>query len=236
MKFNIDGKCKVFWGRRCGQCGTLSLSALNSASFQTLYKPVTHRHLAPASLPSPAWPRGDDNFRCICIFLAHCKNAIIADLPPGHSKDDDCSVSQNRLWAGLMRPACNWITIPPSPSPFPPSRAASRHLANKRATRKHFSFSSSILTMRIARSLARLPESRVGGLPFHVADWQIGGLLSSLAHCANPMQIDWVNRSQVVEKTHVAHYERKGASLIRQGRTSHWMTDGAMARGRSRRQ
>lgn len=205
----------------------------DSNFIQTRYAPPAGTCFSPSS---PAWPRGDDNFRCICIFLAHCKNAIIADLPPGHGKDDDCCVSQNRLWAGLMRPACNWITIPHLHLHFPLSRAASRHLANKRATRKHFSFSSSILTMRIARSLARLPETWVGGLSFHVADWQIGGLLSSLVHCANLMQIDWVNRSQVVEKTHVAHYERKGASLIRQGRTSHWMTDGAMARGRSRRQ
>lgn len=87
----------------------------------TLYKPVTHRHLAPASshppLP-PAWARGEGNFRCISIFLAYCKNAIMADLPPGHAKDD-CSLSQNRLWAGLMRPACNWITTPQSASAFP---------------------------------------------------------------------------------------------------------------------
>lgn len=103
-------------------------SALNSASFrrrecelnfiQTRYAPPPGTwFFTPPPLP-PAWARGEGNFRCISIFLAYCKNAIMADLPPGHAKDD-CSLSQNRLWAGLMRPACNWITTPQSASAFP---------------------------------------------------------------------------------------------------------------------
>lgn len=113
-----------------------------------------------------------------------------------------------------MRPACNWITIRNPPRlhpcnlPTPPSpRLLKLHHAIWPTSKRRANTSRFPVNIDNANCLSQIARGKAEQLANG-----LGGWLSSLAHTAHPMQIDWVNRSQVVAKTHVLHYERKGAS------------------------